>query len=257
MNLVTCPHCGGALPYAKEKDNSYAVQKARLRDERAIAMLEAYKKDVTLEDIGACFGLTRERVRQIITKWNGGPVLGGRTVLIELNKAHSIKDKKWKKEAKMFATYGCSVEFIEAANNGMRLSDGKSPAGKYRHQKGSAKTRSIEFNLTFKEWWDIWQESGRWSERGRGNGYCMARVGDTGPYSVDNVEIKTASDNSSESYYKHPAREREAKRGKKITCVRGHDLSVTKNSHGNCSECCRIRTRDYYLRKTDNKKAKS
>lgn len=204
MKLATCPHCGGSLSTATEKDNSYAIQKAKLRDERAMAMLEAYKKDMTLEDIGTCFGLTRERVRQIITKFNGGPVLGGKRILIALNKANVLKDKRAKKEAKMFAAYGCSLEFMESVIGAIKPCDLRSPVRKYREQKSKARGRGIEFNLTFKEWWDIWQQSGHWNERGRGQGYCMARVGDTGPYAVDNVEIKTIGENFSESYLKHP-----------------------------------------------------
>jgi hypothetical protein len=60
----------------------------------------------------------------------------------------------------------------------------------YRIQKSNAKTRRIEFRLTFDEWEQIWIASGKWDQRGRGaDKYCMCRVGDQGCYEVGNVFI--------------------------------------------------------------------
>jgi hypothetical protein len=43
----------------------------------------------------------------------------------------------------------------------------------------------------------MWQDSGKWEQRGRKQGqYCMARKGDVGPYSPDNVDIITIRQNS-------------------------------------------------------------
>lgn len=67
---------------------------------------------------------------------------------------------------------------------------------KYRHHKNLAKGRNIPFELTFEEWWDIWQKSGKWEQRGRKRGqYVMSRFNDVGPYAINNVEIKTQEDN--------------------------------------------------------------
>lgn len=65
----------------------------------------------------------------------------------------------------------------------------KTPYYKFMHQRKEAvHQRNIEWNLTFEEWWNIWQNSGHWEERGS-LGYHMCRKGDEGPYSVDNVYI--------------------------------------------------------------------
>ncbi len=75
----------------------------------------------------------------------------------------------------------------------------QSPRGRYREQKRRAKVRGVEFLLTFSEWWSIWEESGRYNERGRdSNSYVMARYGDTGPYAIDNVSIIPHIDNVAE-----------------------------------------------------------
>lgn len=67
----------------------------------------------------------------------------------------------------------------------------------YNNQKARAKQRGIDFQLTYQEWIGVWINSGKLLGRGRGaNEYCMARVGDQGPYAVGNVYICTNAENS-------------------------------------------------------------
>ena len=63
-------------------------------------------------------------------------------------------------------------------------------------QISNADRRGIEFRLTFEEWLQVWQDSGRLSERGRKKGqYVMSRCGDEGPYAIGNVKIALGADN--------------------------------------------------------------
>jgi hypothetical protein len=67
---------------------------------------------------------------------------------------------------------------------------------KYLNHKHSAKQRGILFDLTFDQWYDIWQQSGKWDLRGKGKGtYVMSRIGDTGGYTLSNVYIQSNSSN--------------------------------------------------------------
>lgn len=69
----------------------------------------------------------------------------------------------------------------------------------FRSQRDLSKLRGIDFLLTFEEWLQIWQDSGHLNERGRKKGqYCMARYGDVGPYSVENVKIILHANNVKE-----------------------------------------------------------
>lgn len=73
----------------------------------------------------------------------------------------------------------------------------KTSKEKYWNQKTQARLRGIDFTLTFEQWWDIWQQSGKWEQRGRKKGqYVMSRIGDQGGYTIDNVLIQSNADNN-------------------------------------------------------------
>jgi hypothetical protein len=87
-------------------------------------------------------------------------------------------------------------ERVIAVSRAWRERHPVNPRVDYNQQKHSATRRGIEFLLSFRQWFEIWQASGHWEERGRGRGkYCMARFGDCGPYAVDNVKIITNAEN--------------------------------------------------------------
>lgn len=71
---------------------------------------------------------------------------------------------------------------------------------KFQTQKCAAAKRGIQWDLTFEQWWDWWQASGHWDERGKmGHNYVMARYGDRGPYTVSNIYCSTVADNISQA----------------------------------------------------------
>lgn len=75
-------------------------------------------------------------------------------------------------------------------------------------QARSAKRRGILFLFTLTEWWEWWQVDGRWDRRGRTKGaFVMARHGDQGPYSPENVYCATQQQNHQDA---DPIKHREA-----------------------------------------------
>lgn len=78
----------------------------------------------------------------------------------------------------------------------------KIPKGAYIRQRANAVRRGIKWDISFEEWWNVWQQSGKWEERGReAHQYCMSRKNDNGPYSVENVKIVTMKENSQERFH--------------------------------------------------------
>lgn len=72
---------------------------------------------------------------------------------------------------------------------------------RYNEQRQISKKRNISFELTFDEWWSIWQQSGKYHQRGRGTGkYVMSRIGDQGPYRINNVFIQPFEQNYKDAW---------------------------------------------------------
>lgn len=207
---------------------------ARKRNERAEAIVIMYQSGKTLAQVGEHFGVTRERIRQIIAKYartNNYQVVGGQAVqsFIKVGDVHKRKIEKLERmERRSLRRWGLTLDQYRAISCEFgSASHSKSPFNKFTQQRYSSRKRGIGWQFTFADWWRIWQESGRWQERGRGQGYCMARYGDSGPYSPDNVYICTVGQNFSDSHLiDHPRRNRSA------VGIRGVTVSRYKVKNG-------------------------
>lgn len=72
----------------------------------------------------------------------------------------------------------------------------RTPEDYYIESKNNAKNRGIEFLMTFEEWWEIWDKSGKWELRGKKKGeYVMGRNLNKGAYEKGNVSIIPMSEN--------------------------------------------------------------
>ena len=59
-------------------------------------------------------------------------------------------------------------------------------------QKNQAQWRDEGWSIGFRDWCDLWDQSGQWLNRGRERGcYCMSRLDWSLPWTVDNVAIIT------------------------------------------------------------------
>jgi len=156
-------------------------------DERSDAMRVLYLDGKTLEEIGQQFGVTRERVRQIVTKHYGKLAASGSGHERSRRRKLSAAEKR---DARYMKTWGCSYRQYRTVVKYV-----SKPTYAFIAQRRNAATREIAWELNFWQWWTIWQQSGHWGQRGRGTGYCMCRLNDTGPYAVDNVYIATGPEN--------------------------------------------------------------
>lgn len=178
-------------------------------------MCTLYRSGKTLNEIGITYGITRERVRQLIKPYGLTRTFGGAHVRGVTEKIAQIRDHgerlRDKDEGRYQRWLRCSKDaFIDLTGMTWKWTDNnsKNPAYAYVQQARNAQRRAIEWRLTFPQWWKIWQDSGKWLQRGRGEGYCMARHGDSGAYEPENVYICTIGENFSHSYLIHPWVER-------------------------------------------------
>jgi len=89
----------------------------------------------------------------------------------------------------------------------------KKQKGAYRGHKNTCRNKldaagqKVELKLTFEQWWDIWETSGYWEQRGkRSDQYVMSRYNDLGHYELGNVFIQLGSDNKREAMVGKPGR---------------------------------------------------
>ena len=177
---------------------------------RAQEMAAKYASGSTLREIGDYYGLTRERIRQILSYDIGITAKdGGMHKRCCDKQAAEIA----RKDRRCIRKHGMTVDEYKAANQCLDKT-GKRPSHRFQKQLQHSKERGIEWKLTFAEWWALWRESGKWSERGRGSGHVMARYGDTGPYAVGNVKIISAKENQSEYIRRYWKQVRSGKRPK-------------------------------------------
>ena len=230
--------------------------------ERDLDMVEKYKTGQTLVSIGSVYGITRERVRQILKKNGITRMDGGQTISIFRSTPDRIEAKNKqieKSEAFKRRVWGISLDEWKR----IRQEFGYKPFQAYTYQRRNAAKRGIEWEFDFRTWWETWQESGHWPERGRGKGYCMARLGDSGPYSKDNVYFCTIGQNFSDSYITRPAsmRRRPINVGRRrVThCKRGHEYTeentMTNGKYRTCRQCDRQRGKKYKKKLSDARKA--
>jgi hypothetical protein len=182
-----------ALQTATPARITHAERRA-IRKQRATEMAEKYRAGMTLQELGDYYGITRERVRQLMTETFGITAKDGGVAKRTEAKAKAAKARR---ELKFMRQYGMSEKRLRKVQGDIPRSSYRGPMRAFTQQRANASLRGIGWNLTFAEWWSIWDESGKWDERGR-DGYVMARHGDTGPYAVGNVKIIHAGQNQSE-----------------------------------------------------------
>lgn len=177
--------------------------------EREQAMVAAFRRGETLEDIGAVHRVTRERVRQILIRLGIKRTEGGAA----LNRKKRSELASRNRDTRYVEKFGMPyAEYRALLRVDLDRPAFQRPVRAFSQQRNNAMRRGIPWHFTLGQWWTIWLESGKWGERGRGHGaYVMARKGDCGAYEPGNVEIILADQNVTDSYiHTPPAKRRNA-----------------------------------------------
>lgn len=173
-----------------------AEKKTKKREARLAKykpILDSYVSGKTLRALAAENNVTYQRVQQIIRSYQLTGKDGG----------SSVKKREREQFPKLHMhSHRLGItkeEWIAYSSNGTILA--------YKEQKRNSKSRGIGFELNFKQWLQIWIDSGKIDLRGRGKGkYCMSRLNDSGPYAEGNVEIKTNQENAAEGFSRRPTK---------------------------------------------------
>jgi hypothetical protein len=159
------------------------------RNERIVGM---YRQGLTLAKIGESFGLSRERVRQVLKKAGVTRADGGMRVCTASKHAARNVDR----DATCLTRYGMThAEVAPWRRNGT--------VAVFRRQRQNAWNRGIDWSLSFAQWLSIWLASGKLAQRGRNAGqYVMSRIKDSGGYEIGNVHVQLCEDNGREAVKK-------------------------------------------------------
>lgn len=161
-------------------------------NERTERMASMYRQGVTLEKIGQQFGISRQRVNQLLKRVGINKDSGGASVPAR----HKHQKKEASLHARFMAKYGQPPEVVRELQKA-RITHA------YSQQRQSASNRGIDWNLDFASWFSIWKTSGKLHLRGKGKGkYVMSRIRDDGAYELGNVHIQLATENSREAVEK-------------------------------------------------------
>lgn len=159
---------------------------------------------------GISWSLTME---QWFAKWVGKGKRGqksGQFVLARLDKTKPYDDEN---SVVVPAQMGKTIKWAELAQeSNLTIHQIRLLSRRYTMQKVDARRRKIAWQFTFKSWVRKWIKSGLLANRGRKqHEFVMARYGDEGPYSPENTEIITQSQNG---FDKERTRRKQSKRRK-------------------------------------------
>lgn len=198
LNKVFAESLNGYIPVPKKK------KRGRSKDTgRDTNICNMFKSGLTLEEISKKYGVTRERIRQILKSYGITGKDGGQSVrAAERARVEAIKAKQ-RSDRRKRKSLGCDLnewKYYRSFDEDYT----KTPIRAFIEQRRNARSRGIEWSLTINEWFSIWEASGKWDQRGReGDSYVMARHGDYGGYKIGNVKIITMRENSKEYYDLH------------------------------------------------------
>lgn len=102
----------------------------------------------------------------------------------------NFRNRKHRKINSQTSEYKAKVKAQAAKDN-------STPYGRYVQHKHRAKQSNVAFNLSFRDWLNIWGD--KYSERGLGK-LVMCRNSDQGAYEVGNVRIDTQANNNREAH---------------------------------------------------------
>lgn len=178
--------------------------------ERNHEIVKRFLDGESMSEISKAYGISRERVRQLLSKRGLSAENGGFKLAALARREASVNAAM----QKMIERFGCTLE--------QRRAIPKLARQQFQEQRRNSHDRGIEWKLTMWDWWCIWRDSGHWEQRGRNLGqYVMARERDKGPYEVGNVAIVTKSENSTYSR-DGTLKERDRKRSEGIWYATSH-----------------------------------
>lgn len=150
-------------------------------------IIARFKSGETCGDIAPAYDCSKARIQQVLKYHGLSGKDGGRTFKPKAAKARQVANK----EARIMRDYGVTptlyAEFTEAVRKAYTV-----------HKCNSAR-RGIPWEFTLETWANVWEQSGKWDLRGRGNiegqqRYVLSQPDKSKPIGPDNCAVTTLAD---------------------------------------------------------------
>ncbi len=138
-------------------------------------IIALYKSGQTLEEVADGFGVTRERIRQVLRLWGIDARSGGSSKRAEIRRLA----REEAREERCMEQWGQTL--TEHASTPDRLRRVYATARSNRHSWGD------EWTLLFADWLTAWEGHLHESRK-----YWLTRIDDNGPWSKENVHVVPA-----------------------------------------------------------------
>ena len=125
-------------------------------------LVSRYSAGESLQAIGSDYGVTRERVRQLLSKRGINKTNGGFLKRAKDKAAACRSEKKFRRDERAIKTYGCTYSEVKRLNDGLLPSDTRGIALAFVRKRINArrKDKSLIWTLTFPEFVALWEQSG-------------------------------------------------------------------------------------------------
>lgn len=198
--------------YALTKQSIYSILKTsgelpknppRSKDEltkRNNAIVDSFKNGIPMTELAERYNITRQGIQLVLKAAGLSAKSGGASIRSKARRIRTQTEKLENRDTNCLNKWGCTFEQWKSLRS-MHKNFHLTPIARYIQHRSNVRREGITWDITLWDWWNIWNDSGKYNERGRGkNGYCMTRKEDKGAYTKDNVYITTISDNLKDGF---------------------------------------------------------
>lgn len=145
---------------------------------------------VTLKDLGDAYGITRERVRQVLKRQGITSDDAARSAMREARNEALEELRTARRDKLTERVYGCGLDKALTLNGGHPLREHGTRSHYYLQRRVNVARHEgwDQWQLTFPEWAALWAGKPLGSRHGPGS-YVVHRIDKTKPWTIDNVTL--------------------------------------------------------------------
>lgn len=155
-------------------------------------MVADYRSGVTTTKLAAEYGVSVARIHQILKKQGLTAKDGGNYVRVLKRTTARVVKQTISHESRVLQSWGLNLDEYKnhVKTHGSGAKPGSPMYGYTNQRLAMIRVHGKQmWQISFLEWWAVWQESGHWGRRGMytSEKYCLTRIDRNLPFTADNV----------------------------------------------------------------------